>query len=154
MKPSVRILSWPANPRCGAPMHLRAALLAASLATSFAMSLATSDATAADAPRGSVERGRTLYMELRCNSCHGTVGQGSGFSAAGPKILPDLFPWEAFLQQMRRPRLDMPAYIPKWVSDQDIADMYAYLVMLRDRPVPKSVPKALPSSSGNARSGG
>jgi mono/diheme cytochrome c family protein len=94
------------------------------------------------APRGSIDRGRALYVDLRCNSCHGTVGQGSGFTNAGPKILPDLFPWDAFIQQLRRPRLDMPAYIPQWVSDQDIADMYSYLVMLRDRPPARSAPRA------------
>ena len=119
-------------------MHRRCPLLirapAAALSVVAAGVVAVAAATPPAVPRGDAERGRAVYLELRCHSCHGTVGQGSGFSGGGPKLLPDLFPWEAFLQQMRRPRLDMPAYLPRWVSDQDVADMYAYLERLRDAP--------------------
>lgn len=119
-------------------MHRRCPLLtraAAAALTVVAAGVVTVPAAAPPAmPRGDAQRGRAVYLELRCHSCHGTVGQGSGPSSGGPKLLPDLFPWEAFLQQMRQPRLDMPAYLPRWVSDQDVADMYAYLERLRDAP--------------------
>ena len=34
----------------------------------------------------------------------------------------------------------MPAYIEKWVSDQDVADMYAYLLSLKKAPAAKDIP--------------
>ena len=57
----------------------------------------------AQAPQGSVERGKKLYQEKWCHTCHGTVGQG-GERGAGPKIAPNPFPYEAFAMQTRRPR--------------------------------------------------
>ena len=49
-------------------------------------------------------------------------------------------PWTAFVGLMRRPPRDMPAYTQKWVSDQDVADMYAYLTSLRPSPAAKDIP--------------
>jgi cytochrome c1 len=49
-------------------------------------------------------------------------------------------PWTAFVGLMRRPPRDMPAYTQKWVSDQDVADLYAYLTSLKSPPAPKDVP--------------
>ena len=34
----------------------------------------------------------------------------------------------------------MPAYIEKWVSDQDVSDMYAYLLSLKAAPAAKDIP--------------
>lgn len=34
----------------------------------------------------------------------------------------------------------MPAYTRKWVSDQDVADMYAYLTSLKPSPATKDIP--------------
>jgi mono/diheme cytochrome c family protein len=83
-------------------------------------------AVAQEAPAGSAERGQALFNQMACYSCHGTQGQG-GDRGAGPRIAPDPQPYPVVLLQLRNPRQDMPAYIPKWVSDQDVADIYAYL---------------------------
>ena len=101
--------------------------------------LCAGGAWAQERPAGSPERGKTLYLVLGCSACHGTHGQG-GDRGAGPKIYPDPFPWGAFLFQTRKPRLDMPAYIVPWVSDQDVADMYAYLLSLKRAPATKDIP--------------
>lgn len=109
-------------------------------ALALAAVLASGAARAQDTPAaGSSERGKKLYMDLSCHACHGTYGQG-GDRGAGPKIYPDPFPLSAFAYQLRRPRLDMPAYTNKWVSDQDVADMYAYLLSLKAAPAPKDIP--------------
>jgi len=102
--------------------------------------LFTGTAAAQDkAPPGSPERGKKLYIELSCHSCHGTHGQGGG-RGSEPKISKPLLPAAAFLGLLRRPPRDMPAYTQKWVSDQDVADMYAYMTSLKPSPAAKDIP--------------
>ena len=91
------------------------------------------------APAGSAERGKKVYMEQLCYTCHGTVGQG-GDRGSGPKIYPNPFPYAAFATQVRKPRQVMPPYSDKHVSDQDLADMYHYLFSTKPSPVAKDIP--------------
>ena len=77
-------------------------------------------------PQGSAERGYGLYMQKMCFTCHGTVGQG-GERGTGPRIAPTEWPYEAFANQVRHPRQDMPRYPAKHVNDQELADIYAYV---------------------------
>lgn len=84
----------------------------------------------AQATSGSAERGQQLYMDKYCFTCHGTVGQG-GERGAGPKIAPSQWPFEAFAQQVRHPRQDMPRYPAKYVSDEALKDIHAYLVSIK-----------------------
>jgi mono/diheme cytochrome c family protein len=67
------------------------------------------------------------------------VGQG-GERGAGPRLLPNLFPWVAFSMQTRTPRQDMPAYRKDHLSDQDLADLYAYLRSVKPSPAAASLP--------------
>ena len=83
--------------------------------------------------QGSVERGAKLYQEKWCHSCHGTAGQG-GERGAGPKLAPSPFPYEAFAVQTRRPRASMPRYPVEVLSDQELADIYAYVAAIKARP--------------------
>lgn len=84
----------------------------------------------AQAPSGSAQNGYKLYMEKMCYTCHGTVGQG-GERGTGPQIAPTQWPYDAFAQQVRHPRQDMPRYPAKFVSDQELADIYAYVVSIK-----------------------
>lgn len=81
-------------------------------------------------PSGSAERGFQAYMKYQCYTCHGTVGQGAE-RGTGPKLAPNPFPWVAFETQVRRPRQDMPAFRKEFVSDQELADIYAYLTSIK-----------------------
>ena len=91
----------------------------------------------AQAPAGDAARGKTLFMQDMCYTCHGTAGQG-GDRGSGPRIAPNLFPWEGFVKQVRHPREQMPRYSEKFVSERDLADIYAYLAsqpaMTKDLP--------------------
>ena len=87
----------------------------------------------AQAPAGDVTRGKSLYMKNLCYTCHGTAGQG-GDRGSGPRIAPNPFPWEGFVQATRRPREVMPRYDAEFVSDEDLADIYAYLVSIKPGP--------------------
>jgi mono/diheme cytochrome c family protein len=91
------------------------------------------------APAGSAERGKQLYVELACYSCHALYGQGGG-RGSWPKISRPILPWPAFAGLVRQPPRDMPAYTQKWVSDQDVADVYAYLTSLKPVPAVKDIP--------------
>ena len=91
------------------------------------------------APSGSAERGKKLFVDLNCYSCHGTHAQGGGRNAEPP--IPLGYPWAGFLQQVRKPRLDMPAYEEKWVSNQNVADMYAYFGSLKPASAAKDIAK-------------
>lgn len=90
-------------------------------------------------PAGSAERGYQAYMKFQCYTCHGTVGQGAD-RGTGPKLAPDPFPYAAFAAQTRTPRQDMPAYRRPFLSDQDLADIYAYILSIKPSPAAKDIP--------------
>jgi ubiquinol-cytochrome c reductase cytochrome c subunit len=105
----------------------------------LAPSVARSQAPApGQAPAGSHENGYKAYMKYQCYTCHGTIGQGGG--AAGPRIAPSPFPWVAFEYQVRKPRQDMPPYREAFVSNQELADMYAYLLTIQPAATVKDIP--------------
>ena len=97
------------------------------LAIVAALACATS---LAQAPAGDVPRGQAAYMKDMCYTCHGTAGQG-GDRGSGPRIAPDLWPWEAFAQQTRRPRESMPRYAKERLPDVELADIHAYLATMK-----------------------
>jgi mono/diheme cytochrome c family protein len=108
------------------------------LAIAAAALLWTGAVLAQDAPKGSAERGKKLFVDLNCYSCHGTQGQGGGRNAEPP--IPLGYPFAGFVNQMRKPRLDMPAYEEKLVSTQEIADLYAYFSSIKAAPAAKDIP--------------
>jgi ubiquinol-cytochrome c reductase cytochrome c subunit len=81
-------------------------------------------------PKGDAVHGKAIFVTSGCYQCHGYQGQGS---QAGPKLAPNPLPYDAVDRQLRKPRAVMPIYTHKTTSDQDVADIYAYLL---------SIPKA------------
>jgi|ERR1051325_8696068 ubiquinol-cytochrome c reductase cytochrome c subunit len=96
----------------------------------------------APAPQGSADNGQKVYAKLMCYTCHGTVGQGAD-RGTGPKLAPTPVSFASFAAQLRTPRQDMPPYRKEFVSDQELADMYAYLLSIKASPAAKDLP--LPS---------
>ena len=92
-----------------------------------AMLVAAAFCSNAQAPAGDAARGKAAYMKNMCYTCHGTAGQG-GDRGSGPRIVNDVWPWEAFAQQTRRPRESMPRYAVEHLSDASLADIHAYLM--------------------------
>jgi mono/diheme cytochrome c family protein len=84
---------------------------------------------------GDAQNGNRIYTRDGCYQCHGRVGQGSQ-STAAPRIGPPALTIDAFARYIHAPTGNMPPYTSKVVSDQDVADIYAFL---------KSVPPALPA---------
>ena len=118
-------------------MRFQALIAAAGLMV--ATGAAAQTAEGLGAPAGNAERGRKVYMEQLCYTCHGTVGQG-GERGAGPKIYPNPFPYVAFALQTRKPRALMPPYTEKHLPEQDLVDIYHYLFSTRPSPAAKDIP--------------
>ena len=105
------------------------AAMAASLA------LASSGALAADAAKG-----KAAFMKFGCWQCHGTEGQGSAATSQGKVLAPGPLPLEAFVAFVRSTDRAMPPYSEKILSNEDLADMHAYLsTILKPKDV-KSIP--------------
>jgi ubiquinol-cytochrome c reductase cytochrome c subunit len=71
----------------------------------------------------SAEKGKALFVSKGCYECHGFVGQGG----AGVKIAPDPLPLAAMTAYVRNTMGNMPPYAAAVLSDQDLADIHAYL---------------------------
>jgi mono/diheme cytochrome c family protein len=85
-------------------------------------------AHAADAPGGS--RGRNVYTRF-CEGCHGSRGQGikeAGVSLAGLAARMSRAQTEAWI---KHPRLPMPAFYPKPLSETDVQAVAAYVQTLK-----------------------
>ena len=107
-------------------------------AISMATAFAVVPAAGQEAPRGNAERGKALYRETGCYQCHGLAGQGA--LATGPRVSRTEFAFDGFLNQLRRPVNQMPPYEAAVLSDQDAADIYAYLRQIPAPREPNSIP--------------
>jgi mono/diheme cytochrome c family protein len=96
-------------------------------------------ATAQTLPTGHVDAGKRLFMSYGCFECHGTVGQGAT-QTGGVRIGPPAISLEAMIQYLHHPTGEMPPYTSKVVSDQDLADIYAYLKSQPQPPPGKDIP--------------
>src|SRR5580704_14064327 len=103
----------------------RIALAAAALSVG-----ALTAAQAQDARPGDAGNGKRLYLADGCFTCHGRSGQGGAFNGPAPSLAKTDMPFDGFKAQLRDPANDMPAYSAAVLSDQEIADMYAFVQSL------------------------
>ena len=87
------------------------------------------------APSGNADNGKKIFTKDGCYECHGREGQGAN-QGAGPRIGPPQLSFDAFTKYIHQPTGQMPPYTSKVISDQELADIFAYL---------QSRPKAAPS---------
>ena len=87
-------------------------------------------AAAQDAPQGNATNGKRIYLADGCFTCHGRSGQGGAYNGPAPILAHTALPFDAFKSQLRNPSDDMPAYSGTVLSDQDIADIYAFVTGL------------------------
>jgi mono/diheme cytochrome c family protein len=92
-------------------------------------------ATSAESLKGNAENGKRLFTAYGCYECHGHQGAGA---AIAPRIGPPPISFAALLRYVRAPTGQMPPYTAKVASDQDFADIYAFL---------KTFPPPAPASS-------
>jgi len=88
--------------------------------------------SSAAALRGNIDSGKALYVSYSCYACHGNTGE----TGSGARLNPPRFEQAAFIAYIRNPPtigggpFRMPAYGGETVTDQVLADIYAYLESL------------------------
>ncbi len=112
-------------------------LLGAAALTLGALAL---PARAQDAPAGDAANGKKVYMADGCYLCHGSSGQGGGYNQPTPVLAKTQMPFDGFKNQLRNPIDDMPPYAEAVMTDQQIADIYAFVQSLPGRSDPKAIP--------------
>ena len=77
---------------------------------------------------GNTENGEQLFTEYTCSGCHGYTGE----TGLGTRLNPPRMRQARFIQYLRNPTDPerMPAYQEPEVSDQNLADIYAFLESL------------------------
>ncbi len=90
---------------------------------------------------GSAERGAMLYRRNGCYQCHANEGQGG---AQGPRLGPNPITLTRFTWYSRHPARGMPPYAEAVMSDQDFADVHAFLAARPQPPSLEDLPQLRP----------
>jgi len=103
-------------------------------------STAAPKAQPGDRPAGNAANGKVIFVRYGCYECHNYAANGG---AAGPRLAPRPIPLSGFTRYVRKPTGEMPPYTAKVVTDQEIADIYAFLLTIPDPPPPAGEKKAI-----------
>jgi len=79
----------------------------------------------------SASKGKDTFHRVGCYECHNYQGQG------GPRLT--AVSLDRLKSYVRNANGNMPPYRPTVLSDEDIADIYAYLSSLPKPPAPDSI---------------
>jgi mono/diheme cytochrome c family protein len=98
------------------------------------------------AAAGNAANGRTVFIKAGCPACHGTMGQGG----PGGRLAPKPVPAAAFTSYVRKGKVSdaranrnwagMPPFSTKFISDSELADIYAYLANIAEPPAVNRIP--------------
>jgi mono/diheme cytochrome c family protein len=97
--------------------------------------------TATRVPTGRPDIGAQLYAADGCYSCHANEAQGG---MHGPRLGPGPISFARFSWYVRQPTRTMPPYSPVVLSDQEIADIYAFVAAQPEPPALSSIPLLAP----------
>jgi mono/diheme cytochrome c family protein len=106
----------------------------------FSMLTTLSAQAPAPAPPGNAMNGAKIYVSYGCYQCHGFAAQGG----PGTKLAPKPIAFAAFTKYVRKPTQQMPPYTAKVVTDQELADIYAFLLTIPAPPDPNTIPLMKP----------
>ena len=116
---------------------LLTAIVFAATALSFGLPRAAADD---EVKTGDPVKGKRIYLAVGCFECHGRAGQGGRFNYPTPALAQIELPVESFIAFLRAAPNDMPAFSADVLSDQDAADIHAYLHSLPGRKPVKDFP--------------
>jgi mono/diheme cytochrome c family protein len=85
----------------------------------------------ADASAAGMANGKRAFTSAGCVACHGAQGQGT---AMGIQISPPPFELPALITYVRQPTGKMPPFAAGAVSDQQLGDIFAFLVSVAPPP--------------------
>ena len=103
-----------------------------SLAMGAVLAISHGAANAADA-----QKGKAAYVKHGCWQCHGYEGKGG---ITGPALAPNTKPLAFISAFVRNTNGAMPPYKKAVLSDEDLADIHAYLTSLPKPPDYKTIP--------------
>ena len=89
---------------------------------------------ASQTPSGTPRTAKKIFDTYGCYQCHDHDGKGG----AGARLAPKPIPFAAFTTYVRKPAGEMPPYTSKVVSDQELADIYAFLESIPAPPASKA----------------
>jgi mono/diheme cytochrome c family protein len=84
-------------------------------------------------PTGDPQKGKLNFESQGCNKCHGSLGEGlstPGQKGGVPRIASTSLALSDFVQLVRHPKGQMPAFDSAKISDSDLADVHAFLKSL------------------------
>ena len=84
----------------------------------------------------SAPNGKKIFDSYGCYQCHDHDGHGG----VGARLAPNPIPFATFSKYVRQPTGEMPPYTRKVVTDQELADIYAYLQSIPQPRPAKSIP--------------
>ena len=91
----------------------------------------------AQQPQGDAKKGSKMFVDYSCYACHGFSGQ----NGPGKRLVPMKMAAAVFTAYVRAPGSNqMPSYSTKVLSDQQLADIWAYVKTLPDSPEAKDIP--------------
>jgi mono/diheme cytochrome c family protein len=96
--------------------------------------------------RAAIANGESVYLRIGCQACHGTVGHGG----AAKRLAPDTLPMAAFATWVRNGTpgwsflAGMPAFSTDVISDEELADIQAYLASQPQPPPLAEIPLLAP----------
>ena len=90
----------------------------------------------ASALAASAESGKVAFLKHGCWQCHGYQAQGG----VGPKLAPDPITFDTLSTFVRTTNRAMPPFREEILSNEDLADIYAYLQSIPKGPDAKSIP--------------
>jgi mono/diheme cytochrome c family protein len=143
--------TWNKNPTCVrraemTPIYVAvvAGLLACLCGGPIAAQTApASTAAQPAAPAGNVEHGKATFHRVGCYECHGLEAQGGPGTA--PRLGPNPLPYARFSSYVRKPTGSMPPYRTPVLSEQEMADIHAFLRAQPRPPALSSLPLLAPS---------
>jgi mono/diheme cytochrome c family protein len=88
-------------------------------------------------PAGDAANGKRLFERDGCYQCHGYAAHGG---RDGARLAATAMTAQAFVRYVRRPFGAMPAFTAKVLSDQELADIYAYVKSFPPAKASKDIP--------------
>jgi mono/diheme cytochrome c family protein len=87
-------------------------------------------------PAGDAEEGRRTWVDSGCYQCHGFEGQGG----AGARLAQRGLTFAGFSRYVRQPGGVMPPYTSQVLSNQQMEDIFAFVMSIPEPPSVSSIP--------------
>jgi mono/diheme cytochrome c family protein len=109
-----------------AVMHTRGIIMGRAAGVAVAMLVLTGFlfSVKAQTPTGNADRGKELFTKTGCYQCHGYSAQGA---TTGVRLAPLRMTFLRLTRYVKAPTGRMPPYTAAVLSEQDLADIYAFL---------------------------